>query len=196
MSVINPHRTTVEDAAAHLFISINRFKQLQREGVLPRATSSDWYIDTIRRRYIENLRLLKVHNAGRPNIGKGRKTASGDDDSGLALNLDRERALLAREQRRGHTIKNELARGELIPAEEVLEGWQSAIARARSLLLGLPASAAEEIVLLAPEGSGAVRERLADFVNAALEEMADTTVADDDAAPEVPEAAPELGEAA
>jgi hypothetical protein len=184
MSIINLHKPTVEDASAHIFISINRFRQLQREGVLPRANSSDWSIEGIRRRYIENLRAIKANHGPKPYAAKLSKNASDDDDE---LNLDRERALLAREQRQGHSIKNALARGEVIPAGDVLEGWQSAIARSRSLLLGLPSSAAEEIVLLAPAGPAAVRERLADLVHAALEELANTSVEDDSENPPEPD---------
>jgi hypothetical protein len=61
----------------------------------------------------------------------------------------------------------------------VVEGWQSAIARARSLLLGLPTSAADELVLLAAQGPAAVRERLAELIHGALAELADTAVEED-----------------
>lgn len=94
------------------------------------------------------------------------------------VDLNTERAKLAREQRVGHELRNAVARGELIPAPDVVEGWQAAIARARSLLLGIPPAAAEELMILAREGSAAVRERLADMVHAALSEMANTEVED------------------
>ncbi len=162
---------SVEAAAAHLFVSINRFRQLQREGVLPRAGSSDWSLDGIRRRYVENLRAVKGNHLPRAAC----KPRGGNDEQ---PDLNVERALLAREQREGHALRNAVARGELIPASDVVEGWQSAIARARSLLLGLPASASEEIVLLAAQGPAAVRERLAELIHAALTELADTAVED------------------
>jgi phage terminase Nu1 subunit (DNA packaging protein) len=95
-----------------------------------------------------------------------------------AVDLNVERAKLAREQRVGHELRNAVSRGELIPADEVVEGWQAAIARARSLLLGMPPSAAEELVLEAAKGPAAVRERLAEFVHAALTELANTTLED------------------
>src|SRR3954447_7241623 len=161
---------SVEAVAAHLFVSINRFRQLQREGVLPRAGSPDWSLDGIRRRYVENLRAVKGNHlpraAGTPRGGDGQP------------DLNVERALLAREQREGHALRNAVARGELIPASDVVEGWQSAIARAHSLLLGIPTAAAEELVVLAAQGPAAVRERLADMVHGALEELADTSAED------------------
>jgi phage terminase Nu1 subunit (DNA packaging protein) len=94
------------------------------------------------------------------------------------LDLDVERAKLAREQRVGHELKNAVSRGELIPSPDVVEGWQAAIGRARSLLLGLPPAAAEELCLLAGKGPAAVRERLADMVHSTLEELANTSVDD------------------
>ena len=162
-------RVSVEAAAAHLFIGVQRFRQLQREGVLPRATSSDWNIDAIRRRYVEHLRAVKGNHLG----SAARKPGAADEPD-----LNVERALLAREQREGHALKNAVARGELIPASDVVEGWQSAIARARSLLLGLPTAAADELVLLAARGPAAVRERLAELIHGALAELADTAVED------------------
>ena len=92
--------------------------------------------------------------------------------------LNKERALLAREQREGYSIKNALARGEVIPAPEAVEGWQSAIARTKSLLLGLPVALAEELVLLAAQGPVAVSERLAGAIHSALQELANTSVDD------------------
>jgi phage terminase Nu1 subunit (DNA packaging protein) len=94
------------------------------------------------------------------------------------IDLNTERAKLAREQRVGHELKNAEARGELLPAPDVVEGWQAAIARARSLLLGIPPAAAEELMILASEGAAAVRERLADMIHAALSELANTEVED------------------
>src|SRR3954453_5927576 len=78
---------SVEAAARHLFLSINRLRQLQREGVLPRATSGDWNLDTVRRRYIENLRLAKGNHLPPDHAGQAGR-----------LDLDTERARLAKEQ--------------------------------------------------------------------------------------------------
>jgi phage terminase Nu1 subunit (DNA packaging protein) len=165
---------TVEDVAAHLFISVARLRQLQREDVLPRRNSGDWSLDGCRRRYIENLRAVKGNHL--PKIAR-RLTGATDDGSNV-VDLETERAKLAREQRVGHELKNAEARGELLPAPDVVEGWQAAIARARSLLLGIPPAAAEELMILASEGAAAVRERLADMIHAALSELANTEVED------------------
>jgi hypothetical protein len=89
MNVINLHRPTVEEASAHMFVSIDRFRQLQREGVLPRANSSDWSPDGTRRRCIENLRAVKGNRLARSG---GAKPAKEAPDQGEGRDLDRGRA--------------------------------------------------------------------------------------------------------
>jgi phage terminase Nu1 subunit (DNA packaging protein) len=101
-------------------------------------------------------------------------------DGAKVLDLDAERARLAKEQADAQELRNAVARGELIPADQVIEGWRNAIGRARSLLLALPPAAAEELALVADGGPAALRERLADMVHAALAELADTSPDDDD----------------
>jgi terminase small subunit / prophage DNA-packing protein len=54
------------------------------------------------------------------------------------LDLERERARLAKEQADAQELKNAQARGELIPANEVEGLWQAAAGRCRSILLGAP----------------------------------------------------------
>lgn len=107
------------------------------------------------------------------------RAAGFDPSAKKVLDLNEERARLAAAQTEGHELKNAVARGELVPAPQVVAAWQSAIGRARSLLLSLPPAAAEELALVAPRGTAALRERLADMVHAALAELADADPADD-----------------
>jgi phage terminase Nu1 subunit (DNA packaging protein) len=87
-------------------------------------------------------------------------------------------------------IENARLRGDLMPAAEVVEGWQAAIGRARSLLLGVPPSAADELVALVRRAGDdraaerAVRERLAEMIHDSLVELANTAPdeVDEDAA--------------
>jgi terminase small subunit / prophage DNA-packing protein len=94
--------------------------------------------------------------------------------------LDVERARLAREQADGHALKNAALRGELLPADEVVAGWQASIGRARALLLGIPPASSATIVLLARQGGDAaaaeraVREHLIRSIDSALAELSDT----------------------
>jgi phage terminase Nu1 subunit (DNA packaging protein) len=107
--------------------------------------------------------------------------AAGDEPAAAAPAIVRERARLVREQADNVALRNEVARGRLLPAEEVMAGWQAAIGRSRALLLGIPTSAAARLVLLAREHEGdaaaaerAIRESLARAIDAALAELAST----------------------
>jgi hypothetical protein len=74
-------------------------------------------------------------------------------------------------------------RGELLPADEVVSGWQAAIGRARALLLGIPPAAAARLVMIVHEHGGdaaaaerAIRRHLTWAIDAALAELANTRV--------------------
>jgi len=53
------------------------------------------------------------------------------------LDLDRERARLAKEQADGHEIKNTIARGELLIAADVERTWADACRQTRSAMLAV-----------------------------------------------------------
>ena len=98
------------------------------------------------------------------------------------LDLNAERARLAREQADAQELKNRVSRGELLPAEEVVAGWEAAIGRARALLLGIPTSAAPTIVLLTrqhEDAERAVREHLTKLIDGACDELVDTSFDDE-----------------
>jgi phage terminase Nu1 subunit (DNA packaging protein) len=102
------------------------------------------------------------------------------------LDLNAERARLAKEQADAQELKNRVSRGELLPASEVEGLWQSAAGRCRSILLGIPNSSSERIVLIArreekaEDAARAVRELLTRQIDGALAEMARLEAADDD----------------
>jgi phage terminase Nu1 subunit (DNA packaging protein) len=82
-------------------------------------------------------------------------------------------------------------RGELLPAAEVSAGWEAAIGRARSLLLGVPVAAAPSVLLLAKQHADdpaaaerLIRDYLTRQIDAALAELADTSAEDFDDEPE------------
>ena len=56
----------------------------------------------------------------------------------VELDLDRERARLAKEQADGHELKNAKERGELVRAEDVVREWQGIIRTVRSAMLSVP----------------------------------------------------------
>jgi phage terminase Nu1 subunit (DNA packaging protein) len=99
---------------------------------------------------------------------------------GKPIDLNAERARLAKEQADGQALKNSVARGELLPADKVENAWMSAIGRCRALLLGIPTSSAGRIVLLSRQHEGAkeaereVRELLTSLIDGAVEELRNT----------------------
>jgi phage terminase Nu1 subunit (DNA packaging protein) len=106
---------------------------------------------------------------------------AGDGPDAAAPAIVRERARLVREQADNMALRNKAARGRLLPAEEVVAGWQAAIGRSLALLLGLPPPAAARLVLLVREHENdaaaaerAIRESLTRAIDAALAELAST----------------------
>src|SRR3954447_2324912 len=122
---------SVEAAARHLYLSINGFRQLQREGVLPRATSGDWNLDAIRRRYIENLRLAK-----------GNHLPPGSSASAERLDLDAERARLAKEQAGKTAMEDDRVRGKPLDAEAGTRATEGLVGAANARLGALPSKLA------------------------------------------------------
>jgi phage terminase Nu1 subunit (DNA packaging protein) len=110
----------------------------------------------------------------------------GAEPDAADLSYERERARLAKEQADAVAIKNATARTELLPAEEVVAGWQAAIGRCRALLLGIPPASAPHLVLIARQhedataAERAMREHLTRQIDAALTELANTSLDEDD----------------
>jgi len=67
-----------------------------------------------------------------------------DFESSGTLDLGQERAKLTKLQAEKATLELEQQRGNLIPMELVIEGWQGQIANARAKLLALPPKAAAQ----------------------------------------------------
>ena len=92
--------------------------------------------------------------------------------------LSAARAKLAETQEQLARLKLERERGLLLPADEVEAGWQSAIGRSRALLLGIPPSASERILLAVRAAASdeiaarAIRDLLTKLIDASLDELA------------------------
>jgi phage terminase Nu1 subunit (DNA packaging protein) len=112
--------------------------------------------------------------------------ARGKKQAEEKIDLNAERAPLAKEQADGQALRNAVARGELLPADQVENTWMSAIGRSRSLLLGIPTSSAGRIVLLArqhedaKDAERAVRELLINLIDTAVNELRDLKFGDDE----------------
>ena len=110
--------------------------------------------------------------------------------NGERIDLSAARAKLATAQEELVRLKVDRERGELLPADEVVAGWQAAIGRARALLLGIPPAMADTVVLEGRKNADpavaarAVRELLVKAIDSALDELANAEFADDEAEPE------------
>lgn len=138
---------TQAEIAAHLDISDRRLRELLTEFGLDHKTVP---LADIRVRY---LRKLREEAAGR--------SAQGDID------LPTERALLAREQRIGQSIKNEVARGTYAPIEALTDVMASASQAVVDHLDQIPAG----IARVCPDLPQAVRDLLMSELARARNEM-------------------------
>ncbi len=89
-----------------------------------------------------------------------------------ALDLQAERARLAKEQADAQELRNAATRGELVPRVDVVAGVQTAFAAARARLLGIPSKAAPLLVGL--DDPAAIRDTLTDLVHECCGELAAT----------------------
>lgn len=101
-------------------------------------------------------------------------SAEGDETP----DFNRERARLTKEQADKIALENGRLRSELLPAGDVLEGWQAAIGRTRALLLRIPYATAPDVIRAAKSGQTAVIAVLTDAIHGALGELANTRVDD------------------
>jgi phage terminase Nu1 subunit (DNA packaging protein) len=105
------------DIAAHLFMSLQRVRDLLKAGVLP-ATGT---LENYRQAYIQHIR------------GVASKHMSPDGK----LDLTAERAHLARAQTEKTQLEVDYLRGDALPRPLVTEVWQMHAAAVRSRFLGL-----------------------------------------------------------
>jgi phage terminase Nu1 subunit (DNA packaging protein) len=105
------------DIAAHLYLSLQRVRDLVTAGVLPKLGTLDDY----RHAYIQHIRSVASKHASQD--GK--------------LDLTAERAHLARAQTEKTQLEVDYLRGDALPRPLVTEVWQMHAAAVRSRFLGL-----------------------------------------------------------
>jgi phage terminase Nu1 subunit (DNA packaging protein) len=109
--------------------------------------------------------------------------------NGERNDLSAARAKLAATQEELVRLKVDRERGALLPADEVVAGWQSAIGRSRALLLGIPSAVADTVVFECrkhadpADAARAVRELLVKLIDGALNELINAEF-DDEGEPE------------
>lgn len=95
-----------------------------------------------------------------------REKAASVDDEGMKLHRSRRMQLLARKLE----IEVQRLTGELLPAEDIAQGWARLAAAFRARMLALPAKLAAK--LAAETDPNFVKARLEDEIYTALEELA------------------------
>ena len=142
---------SAEIAASHLDISVTRFNDLVRQGVLTRQGRAKFDLDAVRIAYIRHLR----------DVAGGRKS---DRD---APELTAERARLTKAQ--ADKAEMELAAMEqtLVPAEEVENSWINLASSFRSRMIALPGKFAHQCAAMtnAAEVEALLRESIYEALN-------------------------------
>ena len=153
-----------------LMLTERRVQQLTAEGVIPKPERARYELVPAVQGYVKYLRARTL----------GVEALDGAPD----MVSDKARLLKAKADI--SVLEVERARGDLLPAEEVVAGWETAIGRTRSLLLGIPTSAAQTVVLLAKSHEGdaegaerAVREHLRKLIDGACDELVNTSLDDE-----------------
>ena len=123
----------------------------------PASRGEDWEIDTV-----AGIAWISARDGG------GERGVA----AGSRLDLNAERARLAKEQANQTAMRNATARGELVPASSVDRTMISVFSRIRSKLLALPNKAAPRLVGI--RNPAQVQALLTDYVYEVLTELANT----------------------
>lgn len=91
---------------------------------------------------------------------------------GIALDLDAERARLAKEQADKTAMENAVRRADLVSSELVADWWSHVITNAKTRLLGIPTLAAP--LVLGAKNLAAVRDKLEELISESLNELSRT----------------------
>lgn len=93
-----------------------------------------------------------------------------DDDVGDFLDLEQQKARLAKEQADKHALENATRRGELLECSVVERTWSSIFTALRARALSLPTKVAAELATM--KDANRIRDRLTDEVHQILAEAA------------------------
>ncbi|MDQ0315514.1 hypothetical protein [Amorphus orientalis] len=108
-----------KELAALLGLTTRRINQLAEEGIAVRAAPGTFDGPATVQAYI-------AHVSGKA------------EGQAALLELDKERARLAKEQADGHALKNQALRGKLVDAEETVRAWSDTLRRVRAGMLAVP----------------------------------------------------------
>ncbi|TDF41905.1 hypothetical protein EYS14_03415 [Alteromonadaceae bacterium M269] len=151
-----------EDLAKHLDLSTRRVRELANLGIIKRPKGKEgWDLDHNRFAYINYLRELSKKT------GADLPPENEEDPSSPELN--KERALLVREQRRTAQIKNEKELKTLLPIDVVIAIYGDLVASARNKILSIEG----QVMVSLPELSKADVRIVRGMLHKALSDLSD-----------------------
>ena len=110
------------ELGAWVGLSDRSVRQLAERGIIVKTSRGKYELGSCILKYCEHLREMAAGRAA-------------EDDS---INLTTERALLAREQREGHSLKNAAAKGELLQRQAVIGRWASILRGVSARMRAVP----------------------------------------------------------
>lgn len=143
---------SVEVLARLLNLTPRRVQQLAKDGHIPRPVQGRYSVVPCVQGYC---RYMQNALAGKHDSEK--------------LTYD---TRLAKEKAEKAARENQVARGELIPKQDVVAGVQAALAHARARILAVPSKAAPAVIIL--DSPAEVKEALTDYLHDALDELSRT----------------------
>lgn len=144
--------STISEVAAHLGMSHKNVQELIKKGVIEQQDRGKYDLDVARKQYITHVREVA---AGRSKVGD--------------LDLQEERARLAKEQADAKEMENEVQRGLLVDIESVAAAMEKQLTRVRTKLLAVPTKVAPEAH--ASSNVKEVQQLLEDAIIEALNEL-------------------------
>jgi len=118
---------TLAELAKHLDMQVSNLQKLIAQGVIAKQDKGQYNLDQARSEYIHHFRA----------INQGRMTKDG-------LDLQAERARLAKEQADAKEMENAIERGDLVYIEDVAKQFENQLTKVRTKLLALPTKLAPE----------------------------------------------------
>lgn len=143
---------SMTEVAAHLHMDLQTFRKLIDRGVITKQERGSYDAEQVRKEYILHIREVA---AGRFKAGE--------------LDLQAERARLAKEQADAKEMENAVERGDLVYIEDVAKQVEGQMTKVRTKLLAIPTKYAPELHAMATARE--VQLALEEAITEALNEL-------------------------
>ena len=143
---------TLAEVCGHISVTTKTLQEYLEKGIVTRQPPGKYDLDFVRAEYIKHIRA----------VASGR-SRQGD------LDLQAERARLAKEQADAKEMENAIERGELVYIDDVARQIENQLTKVRTKLLAIPTKAAPECQSVATVGE--VRDIIEAAIIEALNEL-------------------------